>query len=194
MGSRIQCFWIDPTNRTERRLRRFAWSNDVPESKCPGKYSYHNAFKPFPEGRCTYDEEKRSWKWNDEFEIPPHDDPQWPSKCEECDYEFKPEDEWQLFHEVIYVRKDTGAEMTNRNCPPGAMYDAFWYPEKGPDGLALIVALPPNGGDDWWHVDGQSSSGGGWTRTGTPPNITAKPSILTPRYHGFLTDGWLVEC
>jgi hypothetical protein len=193
MGSIIQCFWIDPTNRTERRLRRFAWSN-TPDGVCPGKYGYHNGFTPFPEGHCTFDAENGTWKWLDAFEIPPHDDPRWPTKCAECAYEFKPDDEWQLFREVVYVRKDTGAEMTNRNCPPGAMYDAVWYPEKGPDGRAIIVALPPDGGDDWWHVDGYAKGGGKWTRTGEPPNISVTPSILTPRYHGFLQGGVLREC
>jgi len=84
--------------------------------------------------------------------------------------------------------------MTLRDCPPGAMYDAFWYPEKGPDGRALCVSLPPGGGMDFWHVDGPSKGGGGWTRSGEPPFVTANPSILTPRFHGFLRNGWLESC
>lgn len=40
----------------------------------------------------------------------------------------------------------------------------------------------------------------GWERTGTPPNVTARPSIGMPdakggfRYHAFLTNGVLEEC
>jgi hypothetical protein len=57
-----------------------------------------------------------------------------------------------------------------------------------------MVALPPDGGDDLWMVDGTASNGPGWTREGKPPKVTARPSILTPRYHGWLTDGFLVRC
>ncbi len=188
---------IEPTDRTRRRLRRFVFSSDDASSKCPGQYSYHNGHGAFPDGHCRT--EKMSdghevWRFDDDHEIPPHGDPQWPAKCDDCGYVFREEDQWQLFHEVIFVRKDTGQEMTTRDCPPGAMYDCSWYPEKGPDGLSLAVALPPGGGLDYWHIDGYASGGGKWTRTGTPPNITANPSILTPRYHGFLRGGWLEEC
>jgi hypothetical protein len=192
MGSRIQCFLIEPTARTERTLRRFT----LGENKCSGKYGYHNASTPFGEGKChmdTTDTGYKVWKWDDEVEEPPHDDPRWPRTCD-CSYLFQPEDTFQVFREVIYVRMDTGVEMTLRNCPPGAMWDADWYPEKGSDGKALCVALPPGGGDDSWHIDGYAKGGGKWTRTGTVPNVTANPSILTPRYHGWLRDGWLVEC
>lgn len=34
-------------------------------------------------------------------------------------------------------------------------------------------------------------SGGGWTRTGDPPNVTAAPSINTGDWHGFLQNGVL---
>lgn len=195
MGSRIQCFMIEPTGRVRRQLRRFVFSSDA-ESKCPGVMGSHNGHAPFPEGACRTEKQGdyEVWRFDDEHEIPPHDDPQWPQKCDDCPYVFKPEDHWQLFHDVIYVRKDTGATMTLRDAQPGAMWDATWYPEKGPDGLALCVALPPNGGHDYWHIDGSAKGGGKWTRTGQVPNITANPSILTPRYHGFLRNGWLEEC
>ena len=151
----------------------------------------------FGEGKChedTTDSGYKVWRWDDEVEDPAHDDSRWPVKCDQCEYLFKPEDSWQVFREVIFVNKDTGQEMTLRNCPPGAMWDADWYPEKGPDGKALCVALPPHGGDDSWHIDGYAKGGGKWSRTGTAPNITANPSILTPRYHGFLRAGYLEEC
>ncbi len=196
MGSRIQCFWIEPTDRVKRQLRRYVFSNEA-HAKCPGPFSYHNGHAPFPEGKCRtekLDDGHGVWRFDDDHEIPPHDDPQWPSKCDDCDYKFQDADQWQLFHDVIFVRKDTGATMTLRDCPPGAMWDADWYPEKGPDGLSVCVSLPPGGGHDYWHVDGYAKGGGKWTRTGTVPNITANPSILTPRYHGWLRDGWLVEC
>lgn len=190
---RIQCFLIEPTPRTERKLRRFCFSSD---SKCAGRWGYHNGHTAFGEGTYHYDIDKdgdKTIRWDDDHETPPHDDPRWPTKCDDCSYLFTPDDQWQVFREVIYVR-DTGATMTLRDCPPGAMYDAFWYPEKGPDGRALCVALPPGGGMDFWHVDGPSKGGGTWTRSGEPPFVTANPSILTPRYHGFLRNGWLESC
>jgi hypothetical protein len=55
----------------------------------------------------------------------------------------------------------------------------------------IIIWLPGNG---WWNVDMKSSGGGaGWQVTGTPPLLTARPSILTEDYHGWLTDGVLSD-
>jgi hypothetical protein len=76
--------------------------------------------------------------------------------------------------------------------PPGAM----WLSKSG---SGLVVRTP--GGD--WYVDQPSSSGGNWTRSGEPPNVTANPSILqqnpseysgTRAYHGMLRSGVLEEC
>jgi hypothetical protein len=192
-GSRIQCFLVTPTDRVERQLRRFVFSRNVATS-CPGRFGYHNGHAPFTEGKCVWDAVAEVYRFPDDADTPPHDDPRWPAKCDECSYQFREADEWQLYREVIFVRPDTGETMTLRNCPPGAVWDAVWYPDKGPDGRSLCVALPPNGGDDHWHIDGFSQSGGKWSRTGTGANLTVTPSILTPRYHGFLTGGFLVEC
>lgn len=94
-------------------------------------------------------------------------------------------DTGELFH------KGWGERPGYRPLPAGAMW-------TDPD-LGLTVRTP--GGD--WHVDRPSSSGGRWTRSGDPPRITATPSILFSldrptvgqrSYHGFLTDGFLVEC
>jgi hypothetical protein len=195
MGSRIQCFLIEPTNRTERKLRRYRFSSDG-EGKCPGKYGYHNGHTDYGEGRCheeTTDGGHKVWKWDEGEDMPPKDDPRWAKTCDDCSYVFRPQDEWQVFREVIYVRKDSGALMTLRDCPPGAMWDADWYPDKGGDGHSWCVCLPPGNGD-YWNIDGYAKGGGKWTRTGEAPNLTASPSILTPRYHGFLRNGFLEEC
>lgn len=104
---------------------------------------------------------------------------------------------------------------TDRTLPPGAMLDAWWYHEitgwTGPDGIALVVVLPPehvrsdegyvgrvDNRGNWWHVDGPSRNNGvpgpGWTRTGdprNPPTLSVIPSINTCDYHGFLTNGVL---
>jgi hypothetical protein len=74
------------------------------------------------------------------------------------------------------------------------MWDAWWMPSpKGPDGRYLVVRLP---GNHEWAIDGPSSQHrepGAWTRTGTPPRITASPSILAGDYHGWLRDGVLSD-
>lgn len=67
----------------------------------------------------------------------------------------------------------------------------------GPDGHVHTLRTP--GGDR--VIDAPSPNGSKWTRTGTPPILTARPSILAGRdsqgnrlYHGFLTDGILESC
>jgi hypothetical protein len=125
----------------------------------------------------------------------PHDDPRWPKTCHVCGTPFRDEDNWQHNVHRLYSGAPDGKLYTVRDMPPGSMYDATWWPKKGPDGICMHVVLPPAGGlADYWNVDGPSSNGPGWTRTGTIPLVTARPSIQTPRYHGFLTDGFLMEC
>ena len=89
-----------------------------------------------------------------------------------------------------------GGELYTRNdLPPGAMFDADWDAgafAPGPDGLWLMVRLPS--GEDWAVDLPAQNSNRPWTRTGKPPTVTARPSIQTPKYHGFLTAGVLVAC
>ncbi len=185
--STIKCFMIEPTERVRRWLRRY-----VSGSECLAG-GIHQAMVAIEEGKAVgaprgfYTTEPSDW---------PHDDPRWPKACQ-CGYVFREEDTWQLFYYRIYVRQETGEECTLHDPPVGAMWYADWMlPDwKGPDGRCLMVRTP--GGD--WCVDGPSRSGGGWTRTGEPPNVTARPSIgkLDDKgnwqYHGFLTEGYLVE-
>jgi hypothetical protein len=133
----------------------------------------------------------------DGSDVVPHDDPRWPARCD-CGHVFRdvPEEPYQLFLERLYERPDTLERFTLEEAVPGAMYDAEWYHGSdgfvGPDGLSLMLKLP-GGPHEWWAVDGPSKNGGRWTRTGVVPKITATPSILTPRYHGWLRDGFLVD-
>ena len=80
---------------------------------------------------------------------------------------------------------------------PGAILDAkvfgsHEYSIKNPDGKSLVVTLPSL---ETWYIDGPSANGAGWTRTGSVEEgtLNVTPSILTPKYHGFLRDGYLVE-
>lgn len=190
----IECFWIEPTRSYRRQLRRYSShptvDGSVPvEFRCPkdpGKYSYHTTFSAMDV--IEADEYPTSG------DLWPHDDARWPKNCE-CGYAYQEGDQWQLFIDQLY-QKATGERMALRDAPPGAMWDAYWLREYqkdwvGPDGLCVILKTP--GGE--WAVDGPSSSGGRWTRTGTSPKFTAMPSILIPnRYHGWFRDGFLIEC
>jgi hypothetical protein len=182
----IKCFMLEPTERAVRSLRRY-----VGESTCPGPgmYTYHNAEVviehgvSFPTGNLTlYGSSDDSW---------PHDDPRWPTRCAQCAREFKDNDHWQHNLDRLFGRTDGGADVTIKEAPAGAIWDAHWWPvvkDRGPDGRCLVVKTP--GGD--WMIDCPSTSGGRWTRTGTPPKITVTPSILLSDYHGWLRGGELV--
>jgi hypothetical protein len=184
------CFLIEQTDRLELGLRRYA---DGPCPKMPGEHGYHNACTPI--GRLR----RKPTAPRGYEKLPPpvpkyEGDDRWPKRCA-CGRRFRKADHWQVWTERIWRPVADGRRFTLRTAPVGAMYDAGWLPDgyRGLDGAALTVALPPEGGWDVWHIDGPSSSGGRWERTGTPPKVTARPSILTPRYHGWLTDGVLSD-
>lgn len=186
--SEIQCFLIEPTEECEVRLRRFVFSDS-----CPAKAGYHNASsgplwrEPFPLSN-TFN--------GDHTGRHDHADARWPVECE-CGYVFQESDQWQVCRERLYKRADTGEQLTQKSAPAGAMWDDTWRKDIGfkwytvqPDGYLLTVKTP----DGEWCIDGPANNGGGWTRTGTVPRVTAMPSILSGSYHGWLTDGVLREC
>ncbi len=179
----IQCFLLEPTGRTVRCLRRYVWAG---VHDCPG--GYHQAIVPVDvvEGEAPSMDTPAAFAG----------DPRWPATCEHCGYRFNDGDQWQVFAQAEYRRTDTGETMTLRTAPAGAMWLADWLADH-PEQDHLVVKTP--GGD--WDVDGQSSSGGaGWRRTGEPPQVVARPSIVMPGYHGWLggsdggRPGFLVEC
>lgn len=193
MGSRIRCFWLEDTGRVKIYLRRYRLS----EEKCPGAFGYHNASAFIDERPAVCDS-----RGYNEVIAHPRDDPSWPAACR-CGYAFAPADPWQVNQISIYRRVDTGELMTLEEAPAGAMWNAWWMSEsrtrRGPgtwvreDGISLHVKTPAGE----WCVDAPPSSGnGGWSRSGTPPDVTASPSIVigANAYHGFLRNGWLEEC
>lgn len=196
MGSVIDCFFLEPAPEVEQSLRRFTFSSKVPCSTGGGRL-YHNGEAILGTAPWTEDLHGRG---DDSFD---HADPRWPTTCESCGYVFQPKDEWQFNQTRLWVRKDTGAKWTLMSAPPGAMWYADWlggveeYRSRTPDGGVLVVNTP--GGH--WNIDAKSTNGSGWTRTGTPPKVTANPSILCGKkpdgqwvYHGWLRDGQLIEC
>ena len=202
----IKCFWLEPTDREKRYLRRYSSG-----SKCSGPMSYHDAMNFLDEGHEEIDPETRCWKDSGQTAADFKGHPLWPTHCT-CGYEFQEADERQLFSSHIYRRADTGEEMTLREAPDGAMWDAFWYPEesktRGNDGRVIICRVP-NGHD--WTIDGKATNCTRpddfthkcWIRHGEPPNLTVDKngdtcgagagSVQTANWHGFLRGGELVN-
>lgn len=175
----IKCFLITETNRCHQWLRRY--HQDDP---------WHEARVQIEDGTVTVSPDET---YSCDYVLD-KTDPRFPTHCTAhpgCDYTFADTDRWMLHYERIYV-DDTGNKYTLRDLPPGAMYYADWYPWwRGPDGHCLAVQTP--GGV--WTIDQPSSDGNPWQRTGTPPNITAHPSVhIIGKYHGWLRDGYLIEC
>lgn len=192
MGSKIECFWIEPADVAQETLRRYAG-----DKSCPGKFGYHNASVDI--GTIHWETltiEPTTGRRTGGFSRPLNEerkaDARWPKTCE-CGYVFQPEDNWQWMVEQLH-KDSKGAIYNIRNAPVGAMWDAWWFEERwmGPDGIHLMVQTP--GGE--WLVDGPAKNmKTPWSRTGKIPKVTAHPSIhIVGTYHGWLRDGFLVEC
>jgi hypothetical protein len=200
----IKCFWLEPTDKEKRYLRRYSSG-----STCPGPMSYHDAMNFLDESREVMNEDGTCWVDSGQTAADFKGNPLWPTHCS-CGYEFQPEDQSQLFGSHIYRRADTGEEMTLRDAPDGAMWDVTWFHGSpdwcGPDGKSLMCRVPT--GHDW-NIDGQASNCTRpnephkcWVRHGDVPNLTVDKngdtcaagagSILTPTWHGFLQNGELV--
>jgi hypothetical protein len=185
----ITCVWFERVPEIARFYRRYGRTNEC-EWK-PGVLSYCNACVPM-------DVVPLAGEDIDIQPMPPKDDPRWPTKCERCGYEFVDSDPWQVFSDWRFKNTETNSILNFRDLPVGAMYHTHWYGDemRGPDGLALTVILPDR---TPWCIDGYAHNNGvrtpnGWTRTGTPPKVSANPSIMTPGYHGWLKDGVLTDC
>lgn len=210
-----RCFWLEPTDRVQQSLRVFLAQGDA----CPGRMPYHQAIVLLDEAPAIWTPHPEGGRPSLSGQAPQAaaDDPRWPTKCEACgavlEYGVSTDVRRQHNFELIYRRQDTGETMTIAKAPPGAMWDAHWYGTPGPDGRTLVVRLPD--GTDWL-VDGPASNcklalGEGrphgkycWERSGIPPDVTVRRgscsncgvgggSIGTPRYHGYLTAGYITE-
>lgn len=187
------CFLITPTGQALRFLRRIVLHEAPP---CPATGGAHQATVEIEPGPLV-----RNERGYVSLTLP-HDDPRWPTHCA-CGRAFAEGDYWSCDQEQLYALPDgrecsTHLRLTARKdpraAPPGAMWVADYVPPgddwSGPDGRCLFLRLPD--GTDWM-IDGPARNGGGWTRTGEPPKITARPSIASPGYHGWLTDGVLSD-
>lgn len=188
-GRRIRCFWIEPADQADTWLRRFTdgpkvcpkrpYGHDA--SACIERIDYPLCLNQNGEGRAPTSNERR--------------DARWPTVCKACGvYRFEDSDHWQVRIKRLYRRADTGVLVRLDEAPPGAMYDADWYPPSfrphSPDGRSLVVVTPAGP----WAIDGRASNGAfPWRRTGTPPDVTVTPSIDQGSYHGWLRNGWLED-
>jgi hypothetical protein len=202
MSEPVKCFLITASDKSGRYLRRYTSG-----TKCDVcQHGYHQSLVHIGDFKAILTE--------DGYESSPsaskyEGDERWPATAP-CGYVFAEEDEWQVFTKRIYTDADGNAYTLNE-LPPGAMYDADWCPWKGPDGRSLVVILPNGHG---WCIDHQANNctipedvaqkqHHCWIRHGEPPNITVDKngitcqagagSILTPKWHGFLRNGYLVE-
>jgi hypothetical protein len=158
----VKTFFIEPSERVTRRLRRYAsdWDYSVTPAvnRLPCEVAEHHdvvspvideLIVPVPVG---YETDERITS-GDCFQ---HADPRWPTHCT-CGFEFREEDNWQLSVDRLYRRADTSEEMRLHEWPAGAMWFADWMliegsnHYRGPDGHSLVVRLPD--GHDW-NVDG----------------------------------------
>lgn len=209
---RIQCFMLEITGECARYLRRYErrdYSKDEPPSCTQSGMGIHEAMTRIENDDLVPHAVHKGCFTPKLGQHCDRADPRWPTHCV-CGYEFKPEDEWQLFYNNLYRRVDTGEIMTLRDAPVGAMWDATWSPasRRGPDGRSLHVKTP----DGEWCIDARARNctmpddnvHKCWVRHGEPPLITVDKnghtcaagagSIAMPRYHGFLRQGFLEEC
>lgn len=206
------CFWLEPTTRVHRYLRRFVYSDSRTDEKCPAhEWGSHDAQVQIEDGEGQFSDD--GYLNVEEPNITRHNDSRWPTHCA-CGYAFTEDDEWHLFDELIYRRPDTGEEMTLDSAAPGAMWDAWWMSSQGPDGICLTVKTP--GGE--WRVDDRANNCGMpddkwstpghhycWVRHGDPKQMPSTlmvdkngytcnagaGSIQAGSYHGFLQGGSL---
>lgn len=210
-------YWLEATAQVATGLRRYTRldRDEVTGYDCAD--GWHAALAWTGRAEARFDDDSGRRHLASPADVP-RDDPRWPAGCDRgCGYRFGPDDEYQPWQELLYLRPADGTLMSLHpvhvppgveQAGPGASYDATWYPAdwRGPDGIALAVLCPrPDGsaGPAWeWGVDRPSSrSGGRWIRTGDPraAAVTASPSIAIGNpgepgfYHGFLQAGVLTD-
>ncbi len=212
----VKIFWIEPTDRERRWLRRFSFASKTP---CTGGNQYGCEATMVELGEFDIQYTKEGWIASEDRSMP-HSDPRWPTTCKSCGRTFEEKDEWQVHAKQLYVRVDTGERYTLRDAPVGACWDAWWVHAGdrdskegcgwgiGADHRSLVVKCP----DGWeWHIDNRCANCDSpednahhcWVRHGKPEDGTlhvdkngnscraGAGSIQTPSWHGFLHNGVL---
>lgn len=183
----VVCFLLEDLRAARYSLRRYA-----ADGVCPGGDGYHDARSGLIEERPELP--GKEFTGTNPPEIA-NDDPRWPASCA-CGYAFTEADARQVWADGLYRRVDTGAVVTWDTVPAGAVRDARWWAAD-----AWTVKLP-DGSDFMTHNKAGNCACYGkphdpahrcWTTTGSAPVFTVSPSIQTPRWHGWLRAGVLVQ-
>jgi hypothetical protein len=167
MGQNVAVFFTKPSGLERVSLRRYVSGRD---DKCshPDNWGYHNAEFSLGElparwGKlCDSGRGHKGGRW-DASEFADH--PGWPTRCA-CGYEFTDRDPRQVSTDNVMVREDgLPGKFSKRNAVVGMMWDCYWWGDRyesvdggpgwiniGPDGLALVVAVPVLGTDGKWRA------------------------------------------
>lgn len=231
----VPTFWLEETGTQRVQLRRFTFGakpgEEDPESNhivCPkgwtsteGYRSGHAALGPVvvaeePAHKVTSEQGYEHWASRPDWDPT---DPRWRTTCDQCGGPLPEQAYRQTDATPLYRRLDTGEVLTLREAPDGALWVAWWFNWKGPDGLCVVAKCP--GGSEW-IIDGVASNcphrtglrsaeydpdpASGpqhhrcWVRHGSPPGVitidknghscaAGAGSIVAGSYHGFLQNG-----
>lgn len=206
----LQTYWTEPSGLVTVSVRIYE------EGACPlpGNAGYHDAMQLIHAA-----EPAENWVDRDpdgfahvRSHLVPANEPRWPRLCQ-CGFAFTAAATRQVWADELYTGSPGGALRALRHLEPGASYNAWWIAKYRPmpDGMSLVVICPDG---HPWSIDERASNctmpddheHRCWCRHGDPrqANITVNKagktcgagggSILTPRYHGMLTNGVLSEC
>jgi hypothetical protein len=145
--TKIKCFFLEPTEYMQVSLRRYKGAQDG-QPLCNHTNSYHDA-NVIVVPMIERPKDQNTGRGLLEHPDYPHDDPRWPRECP-CGFKFKDDAHWQVNERILYTTPEMNGLTTIDDAPVGAMWDAWWYDHKGPDGMCLVVRTP--GGD--WIIEG----------------------------------------
>lgn len=207
MTNQVECFVVSPSKTLRIRLRRFS----ADEGECPSKenYGYHQAIAEGGSFELELGQELPPITTRET--LVPHSDVRWPTRCA-CGLAFKDDDYKQTRFDTVYEDQKGGSWLRS-DLPPGAMYRATHLEDDkafcGLDGQSWVVVLPDG---VHWNIDSRCNNCSlpnddvhkCWCRHGQAPKFTVNKvgntcsagggSIQTKAYHGFLTNGYLVQC
>lgn len=118
---------------------------------------------------------------------------------------------------AVWRDTESGELALSSALPLGAICDwseaeGYRAQRAGVDGRYLVCKVPNGTDGRFWHMDDRATNCGRpdddvhrcWVRHGAPPNLTVDKqgdtcvagagSIVTETWHGFLRDGYLVDC